>query len=46
MFQPVAAVQVVLAVLALKDMGFKDVAHVEEGFRGWKEGTISPVPSS
>ena len=27
----------VLAVLALKDMGFKDVAHVEEGFRGWKE---------
>ena len=28
----------VLAVLALEDMGFTDVAHVEEGFRGWKEG--------
>lgn len=28
----------ILAVLALKDMGFSDVAHVEEGFRGWKEG--------
>jgi rhodanese-related sulfurtransferase len=27
----------VLAVLALEDMGFRDVAHVEEGFRGWKE---------
>ena len=27
----------VLAVLALEGMGFKDVAHVEEGFRGWKE---------
>lgn len=27
----------VLAVLALEDMGFTDVAHVEEGFRGWKE---------
>jgi len=27
----------VLAVLALKDMGFTDVAHVEEGFRGWQE---------
>jgi rhodanese-related sulfurtransferase len=27
----------VLAVLALEDMGFKNVAHVEEGFRGWKE---------
>jgi rhodanese-related sulfurtransferase len=27
----------VLAVLALADMGFTDVAHVEEGFRGWKE---------
>ena len=27
----------VLAVLALKDMGFADVAHVEEGFRGWHE---------
>jgi rhodanese-related sulfurtransferase len=28
----------VLAVLALEEMGFTDVAHVEEGFRGWKEG--------
>lgn len=27
----------VLAVLALADMGFTNVAHVEEGFRGWKE---------
>lgn len=27
----------VLAVLALQDMGFSNVAHVEEGFRGWKE---------
>ena len=27
----------VLAVLALEDMGFTNVAHVEEGFRGWKE---------
>ncbi len=27
----------VLAVLALEEMGFTDVAHVEEGFRGWKE---------
>ena len=27
----------VLAVVALADMGFTDVAHVEEGFRGWKE---------
>jgi rhodanese-related sulfurtransferase len=27
----------VLAVLALEDMGFKDVAHVEDGFRGWKD---------
>ena len=27
----------VLAVLALKDMGFTNVAHVEEGFRGWQE---------
>ena len=28
----------VLAVLALEEMGFTDVALVEEGFRGWKEG--------
>jgi rhodanese-related sulfurtransferase len=27
----------ILAVLALEDMGFTNVAHVEEGFRGWKE---------
>jgi len=27
----------VLAVLALEEMGFSNVAHVEEGFRGWKE---------
>ena len=30
----------VLAVLALEDMGFSDVAHVEEGFRGWKEAGL------
>lgn len=27
----------VLAVEALADMGFTNVAHVEEGFRGWKD---------
>jgi rhodanese-related sulfurtransferase len=27
----------VYAVLALTDMGFSNVAHVEEGFRGWQE---------
>lgn len=27
----------VLATLALKDMGFTDVAHLEEGFKGWKD---------
>lgn len=27
----------VYAVLALADMGFTNVAHVEEGFRGWQE---------
>ena len=27
----------VLAALALEEMGFKNVAHVEEGFRGWQE---------
>ena len=27
----------VYAVLALADMGFSNVAHVEEGFRGWQE---------
>ena len=27
-----------LAVKALRDMGFKDVAHLEVGFNGWREG--------
>ena len=27
-----------LAVEALRDMGFKDVAHLEVGFDGWREG--------
>lgn len=27
----------VYAVLALHDMGFKDVAHLEAGFNGWKK---------
>ena len=27
----------VYAALVLEDMGFSDVAHIEEGFRGWKE---------
>lgn len=27
----------VLATLALKEMGFADVAHLEEGFKGWKD---------
>ncbi|MFV2090651.1 MAG: rhodanese-like domain-containing protein [Pseudomonadales bacterium] len=27
----------VYAALTLEDMGFTDVAHVEEGFRGWQE---------
>ncbi|MGI9323647.1 MAG: rhodanese-like domain-containing protein [Pseudomonadales bacterium] len=27
----------VFATLALKDMGYRDVAHVADGFRGWKE---------
>ncbi|MCR9277202.1 MAG: rhodanese-like domain-containing protein [Pseudomonadaceae bacterium] len=27
----------VLATLALKDMGFTDVAHLEEGFKGWND---------
>ncbi len=26
-----------LAVKALRDMGFKDVAHLEAGFNGWRE---------
>lgn len=26
-----------LAVKALRDMGFKDVAHLEVGFNGWRE---------
>ena len=27
----------VYATLALEDMGFKDVAHLEAGFNGWQE---------
>jgi len=27
----------VLAALALQDMGFKNVAHLEPGFKGWQE---------
>jgi rhodanese-related sulfurtransferase len=27
----------VLAVLVLREMGFRDVAHLEPGFRGWSE---------
>jgi len=27
----------VLAVVALKEMGFTDVAHLEEGFSGWQK---------
>lgn len=27
----------VYATLVLKEMGFTNVAHIEEGFRGWKE---------
>ncbi len=27
-----------LAVKALRDMGFKEVAHLEVGFNGWREG--------
>jgi rhodanese-related sulfurtransferase len=27
----------VYATLALKDMGYQNVAHIAEGFRGWKE---------
>ena len=26
-----------LAVLALEDMGFTNVAHLEAGFKGWQE---------
>lgn len=29
----------VYAAIALQDMGFTDVAHVEEGFRGWQESS-------
>lgn len=38
----------VLAVLALEDMGFTNVAHVEEGFRGWKESgrTVEDVSAT
>ena len=27
----------VLAAIALKDMGFSNVAHIEAGFKGWKD---------
>lgn len=38
----------VLAVLALEDMGFTNVAHVEEGFRGWKDSgrTVEDVSAT
>lgn len=38
----------VLATLALRDMGYANVAHVAEGFRGWKESgqAIEDVASS
>ncbi|MGE0622408.1 MAG: rhodanese-like domain-containing protein [Pseudomonadales bacterium] len=38
----------VLAVLALEDMGFTNVAHVEEGFRGWKDAgrTVEDVAAT
>lgn len=38
----------VLAVLALEDMGFTNVAHVEAGFRGWQEAgrTVEDVSAT
>lgn len=38
----------VLATLALRDMGFANVAHLAEGFRGWKDSgqPIEDVASS
>ena len=38
----------VYATLALEDMGFKDVAHLEVGFNGWKKagGKVEDVAST
>ena len=38
----------VYATLALEDMGYRDVAHLAEGFRGWKESgqTVEDVRST
>ena len=38
----------VYATLALEDMGFKDVAHIEVGFNGWKKagGSVEDVAST
>ena len=38
----------VYATLALQDMGFKDVAHLEVGFNGWKKagGSVEDVAST
>ena len=38
----------VYATLALEDMGYRDVAHLAEGFRGWKESgqTVEDVQST
>jgi len=31
----------VLATLSLEEMGYKNVAHVADGFRGWKESGMA-----
>ena len=38
----------VYATLALKDMGFKDVSHLEAGFNGWQKagGNVEDVAST
>ncbi len=38
----------VYATLALKEMGYKDVAHLEVGFNGWKEagGAVEDVSAT
>jgi len=38
----------VYATLALQDMGYKDVAHLEVGFNGWKKagGAVEDVAST
>ena len=38
----------VYATMALEDMGFKDVAHLEVGFNGWKKagGDVEDVAST